>query len=181
VKRIWLLTGEPGVGKTTVLLRLVDELKREGVKIMGFYTVEERVQGVRSGFRIVDVSAGQSYLMASTTVKSDIRFGKYYILKEALTFGAKLILRALEEADLVACDELGPMELLSKELEEAFRRMLRSGKPVVGVVHRKMEHPLLREVRARSDVEIFRVDFSNRNTLSAVLKERVLAFLKEAH
>ena len=43
-----LITGLPGTGKTTVVMRLADRLKR--VKAAGFYTEEIRTGGARNGF-----------------------------------------------------------------------------------------------------------------------------------
>ena len=48
---VLLLTGVPGIGKTTVIRRVADRLK--GRRIGGFYTEEIREQGDRRGFRLV--------------------------------------------------------------------------------------------------------------------------------
>jgi nucleoside-triphosphatase THEP1 len=49
-----LLTGRPGIGKTTVIRRSADLLA--GRPIAGFYTDEIRVAGQRQGFRITAFS-----------------------------------------------------------------------------------------------------------------------------
>ena len=43
-----LLTGRPGIGKTTVIMRLAESLQQLQVK--GFYTEEIRESGRRKGF-----------------------------------------------------------------------------------------------------------------------------------
>ena len=48
---VLLLTGVPGIGKTTVIRRAADRLK--GRRLGGFYTEEIREQGDRRGFRLV--------------------------------------------------------------------------------------------------------------------------------
>jgi nucleoside-triphosphatase len=45
------LTGNPGVGKTTLIRAVVERL--EGITSAGFYTEEIRQIGQRTGFRIV--------------------------------------------------------------------------------------------------------------------------------
>jgi nucleoside-triphosphatase len=42
-----LITGAPGIGKTTVIRRVADELKQKGLH--GFYTEEIREDGERRG------------------------------------------------------------------------------------------------------------------------------------
>ena len=55
-----LLTGVPGVGKTTVVKRVAAALA--GQKIAGFYTEEVRERGQRVGFRIVTLEGEQATL-----------------------------------------------------------------------------------------------------------------------
>lgn len=44
-----LLTGRPGIGKTTVIMRLAEHLEER--EVVGFYTEEIRDRGRRQGFR----------------------------------------------------------------------------------------------------------------------------------
>ena len=45
-----LLTGSPGIGKTTVIRRILKTI--QGVQCSGFYTEERRERGQRRGFKI---------------------------------------------------------------------------------------------------------------------------------
>src|SRR5512134_567631 len=47
---VLLLTGVPGIGKTTVIRRVADRLR--GRRLAGFYTEEIRENGDRRGFRL---------------------------------------------------------------------------------------------------------------------------------
>jgi len=53
LKKIFFLTGRPGIGKTTVLLRIVEKLKKEGLKVDGLISREVREDGARVGFKII--------------------------------------------------------------------------------------------------------------------------------
>lgn len=55
--RAILLTGSPGVGKTTTIGRLVEHFSDRGKRIEGFTTREVLESGVRVGFRITDIRA----------------------------------------------------------------------------------------------------------------------------
>ena len=50
-QHVLLITGAPGIGKTTVIQRVANELKHKGLR--GFYTEEIREDGERRGFRLV--------------------------------------------------------------------------------------------------------------------------------
>ncbi len=58
-KRVLLLTGIPGVGKTTVLAKTVDLLKQRGYKIGGMVSREVREKGKRVGFEVIDLTSGR--------------------------------------------------------------------------------------------------------------------------
>ncbi|RLE84656.1 MAG: NTPase, partial [Thermoprotei archaeon] len=45
-----LVTGRPGIGKTTAVLRAAEELRRRGLRIGGMVSREVRRGGVRVGF-----------------------------------------------------------------------------------------------------------------------------------
>jgi nucleoside-triphosphatase len=53
---IIVLTGDPGVGKTTALLRLVQGLKARGVKVGGVVSKEIRSNNMRIGFEFIDLA-----------------------------------------------------------------------------------------------------------------------------
>ncbi|MFP3237452.1 MAG: nucleoside-triphosphatase, partial [Vulcanisaeta sp.] len=47
-----LVTGPPGVGKTTLVRKVADYARGLGLKVFGFVTVEVREGGSRVGFKI---------------------------------------------------------------------------------------------------------------------------------
>lgn len=73
--KILLLTGAPGVGKTTVLRKVAAGLS--SWKVAGFYTEEIRsTHGDRYGFRMVCFD-GRSGVMALADFHGPHRIGKY--------------------------------------------------------------------------------------------------------
>jgi len=70
-----VITGEPGVGKTTLIKRLVKAL---GDKAIGFWTEEVRDPKTkkRTGFKII-TTEGKSLLFASKTFTSKHLVGSY--------------------------------------------------------------------------------------------------------
>ena len=91
-KRVLLLTGAPGVGKTTVLIKIVEALKAKGVSVGGMISREAREGNVRVGFEIIDLTNGKHGWLAHVNQKSGPQVGKYHVNIEDLeNIGAKAI------------------------------------------------------------------------------------------
>ena len=177
-KRLLLLTGSPGVGKTTVLLRVVECLKAKGYSVGGMLSREVRSDKTRVGFEILDLSSDRRGWLAHVNQKSGPSVGKYRVNLEDLdNIGANAIVNAAENFDVVVIDEIGPMELFSEKFKEAVRRAVEGGKLVVGVVHWKARDRLIDEVKNREDTEVFVVTYENRNKLHKTITEKAAEHL----
>ena len=131
MQQVYLLTGRPGTGKTSLIKQVVAELKgRAG----GFYTEEMRSQGIRLGFRLITLD-GQQTTLAYTDFDKRYRVGKYGVDIEGLErVGVSALQRAAKQCDLVIVDEIGKMELFSAKFREAVLETIGSGKMVLGTI-----------------------------------------------
>ncbi|MBN1245397.1 NTPase [Candidatus Bathyarchaeota archaeon] len=178
-KRVLLLTGNPGTGKTTVLMKAVSTLKEKGYCVGGMISREAREGGTRVGFEILDLSSGRRGWLAHVNQKAGPQVGKYRVNKEDLDFiGAKAIADAVEKCAVIAIDEIGPMELFSEKFKEAVRKALESRKPVLAVVHWKAKDRLISEAKRREDSETLTVTQENRDKMPETIAQKVLTFLK---
>lgn len=170
------------MGKTTVLFRIVDALKGRGYTVGGMVSREVRSGGVRTGFEILDLSTGKHGWLARVDEKQGPQVGRYHVdLEDLDSVGAGAILNAVLDSDIVAIDEIGPMELFSEKFKDAARKALDSGKLVIGIVHWKAKDRFLDEVRSRSDTETYVVTRENRENLHEVLTGKALDFLSRAN
>jgi len=113
-----LLTGRPGVGKTTVVQAVVRLFPGE---VGGFLTGEIRERGTRKGFSITSVE-GESAVMAHVDFWSSVRVGKYAVDVPAFERIALPGLRdAIQRKRIIVIDEIGKMELASRKFREAVR------------------------------------------------------------
>jgi len=161
---IWLVTGPPGIGKSTAVSKVVLRLKSVGVIIGGCTTSEQKSGGVRVGFEIRDLSSGRSGELASTGSRLGPRVGRYRVnLADLADIGAKGLEKASESSELIVVDEVGPMELVSPEFRKAIRKCIDSGKPILAVVHERLEDDLLNELRA-SATALFTLSVENRDS-----------------
>jgi nucleoside-triphosphatase len=166
------------VGKTTVLTRIVDELKRKGFKVGGMVTNEFRDDDERVGFTIINLSSGTLGWLARTNQRSGPQIGKYHVCLEDLeSVGVKAILDAVAYADVIVIDEVGPMELFSVTFRDAVVKALESGKTVLGTIHRRATHPLIVTIKNRSDTKITEVTTENRSELPASITHEILKSL----
>jgi nucleoside-triphosphatase len=174
--RVFLLTGAPGVGKTTVLIKTVEALKAKGLSVGGMISREVREGGVRVGFEILDLSSAKHGWLAQVKVQSGPQVGRYHVnLGDLDSIGTAAITKALENCSVVAIDEIGPMELYSPKFKQAVAQALESKKLVLAVVHGKAKDPLVTQVKRRVDAEIFNVTFANREKLPEQLIRKALA------
>ena len=177
-KRVLLLTGVPGVGKTTVLTKTVEALKTKGIEVGGMISREAREGNVRVGFEIIDLASGKHGWLAHINQKSGPQVGKYHVnLEDLEIIGAEAILEVTEKCAVVAIDEIGPMELFSVKFKQAVKQALESKKLVLAVIHGKAHDPLISEARQRGDAEIFSVTLANRERLPQQLSKQTLNFL----
>ncbi len=163
---IWLITGPPGVGKSTAVSKVVLRLKSAGVIVGGCTTSEKRSGGVRVGFEVRDLTTGRTGELASATSKFGPRVGRYRVnLTDLAKIGAAGLEGASSSSEVIVVDEVGPMELVSPEFRKAVRRCIDSGRPMLAVVHERLEDDLLNELRGKATA-LFRLSVENRDAVS---------------
>jgi len=164
VKKVILLTGKPGTGKTAIIKEVIAKTK---LKAGGFYTEEIRVDGIRQGFRIVSLD-GREAILAHINISSPYHISRYKVDIESLNkVAVPAIHRASKECDLVVIDEIGKMELLSPQFRKAMLQAINNGKKVLGTIMLNSQ-PLVDEIKYHHEVKVLLVINSNRNQ---VLKE----------
>ena len=106
-----LITGRPGIGKTTLIKKVFNFLSEnfKNLKINGFITEEIREKGKRTGFKIIFLNQNKEFVFASIYFKTNFKIGKYSVkVKEFENEIEKLIL-INKDSDLLLIDEIGPM------------------------------------------------------------------------
>ncbi|MGY4706988.1 NTPase [Candidatus Bipolaricaulota sp. J31] len=167
------VTGHPGVGKTTLVLRVVE---RVPLKCGGMITKEIRKIGRRVGFSVHDVLTGKEGVLAHIHLERGPKLGRYRInLRDLDEVGAAAIERALAECDLIVVDEVGPMELHSERFIRAVERALESDKHLLVTVHRASNHHLAYRIRHEVD-HFFRLTATKRDRIT----EEIIGLLLRA-
>ena len=158
----YLLTGEPGIGKTTALKKILEAIGRD--RCGGFYTEEARIDGVRTGFRVVTL-AGLTGEIAAVTSMSSLRVGKYGVDLESLeAVGVGSIYEALRTKECVVIDEIGPMQLFSAAFKQAVLDVLASPRVLLGTVVQR-PYEWANELKERPQVRMFTLTLETRDRI----------------
>jgi len=168
--QVVLLTGRPGVGKTTVIRAVVERL---GIPAGGFYTAEIREGRARKGFKLITLD-GQEAVMAHVDLPGPPRVSKYGVDVRAIDrVAVPAIQRAVEAGGLVVIDEIGPMELYSEAFKGAVLRAVESGRPVLATIMLRPNR-WADKLKRRPGVRLIEVTRANRDTLP----EQLVAMLR---
>jgi nucleoside-triphosphatase len=162
-----LLTGRPGVGKTTLIRVVAEGLPRE--RLAGFVTEEIRVRGERRGFALVTFDGRRSTL-AHVDRDGPPRVGKYGVDVGTLEAVARSALAVRRGVTLYLVDEIGKMECLSPAFVEATRVLLDAGVPVVATIGQRGDG-FIAEVKRRRDVTLWEITRANRDAMPARVRE----------
>jgi len=163
--RTLLLTGRPGVGKTTIIKQVAQAL---GERAGGFYTEEIRGPGGRKGFRLVTILAGgREAIVAHHEFRTRNRVGRYGVDVATLdAVGVAALREAMRSRDVIIVDEIGKMELFSGEFRGAVLKAMSSSKIVVATVMQQ-NHDWVVALKGMPQVTMWQVTESNRNEMSA--------------
>ena len=168
---IIVLTGAPGVGKTTAVIRVTRALKERGIKVGGIVSRELRTNNMRIGFEFIDLTTNDRNVLASITGNGP-KVGKYFVNLAGCRFAAERLTNAIRNSEVIICDEIGPMELKSRDFIDSVKDLLDADKKVIVVVHQKLQHLLIDEFRNKSSL-LINVDLENREKVNQILLDRL--------
>lgn len=160
-KKHILITGVPGIGKTTLIRKLAEELK--DFHPAGFYTAEIREWGIRKGFELVSLN-GKRGLLSHVDIKSPFIVGKYRVDVQGFEDFLGATLSLFSSTRLVVIDEIGKMECLSAIFKNRIREILDSEKILIATIALRGTG-FIEEIKKRDDVRLFEITQSNRNSL----------------
>ena len=171
-----LIVGRPGVGKTTLMKRLVHAVRPHAID--GFLTEECREAEQRVGFWLSPLD-GRQVLLAHRQFEHGPRVGPYRVNVEVLDHVAvPVIRRGIQQAFLLFLDELGRMELCSDQFAQAVQEAFDHGPSIVATAGIS-PIPFLQALKRRKDVEIVPLTSTNRGAVEEELTARLQALCAE--
>jgi len=166
-----LITGLPGIGKTTLIKKLCEALK--SFHPVGFYTEEIREGSERKGFELMSLE-GTKGLLSHKEIKSPYKVGQYRVDIKGFEDFLGSVSFFDPSTRVIIIDEIGKMECLSLRFQEILKEILDSEKWVIATIALKGSG-LIAEVKKRQDVKLSEITKKNRDSL---LKE-ILDFISQ--
>jgi nucleoside-triphosphatase len=166
-----LIAGLPGVGKTTLIVRLLGKLK--SFDPAGFYTAEIRKNNIRQGFELIGLD-GSKAILSHVNFISTYKIGKYGVDIETFErFMAKIDFFNPSHR-LIIIDEIGKMECLSKKFRDMIELLLAENKFLIATIASRGDR-FIEKVKTHSKVELFDLTEANRNEMP----ERIIEIIEE--
>jgi len=162
-----LITGAPGVGKTTVIKNLCADPRH--LNPVGFYTQEIREQGVRKGFELVSLD-GRRSILSHVDIESHHRVGKYGVDVAGFERFLDTIDFNCPTTGLIVIDEIGKMECLSQKFRTLLIRWLDAEKRLLATIAFK-GGGIIQEVKRREDAILLEVTYRERDTIPSRIVE----------
>jgi nucleoside-triphosphatase len=161
MESVYLLTGRPGVGKTTVIRKTLFLLP---IKAGGFYTEEIRKNGLRKGFKLVTLDHRET-ILSHVDSQGHNRVGKYTVNVQNLdSVGVEAVQEAIKDSDLIVIDEIGKMELFSPAFKSSVLQAVSSGKKMLGTIMSKSDS-FADRIKQLPNVKIIETTPANRDKL----------------
>jgi len=168
----YFISGMPKAGKTTLLRKLVEKMRANGLKVGGFLSPEEKAHGTRTGFYVEDIETGRIERLAEEGIDGP-KVAKYHVDTKSFESLAVPVLEAAGRYDVIIIDEIGRMEMKSTKFGELLSRILESDTPVVAALSRDY----IEDYKAWGEVQILTP--SNRSRIYLDLLEKVMKYKKK--
>ncbi|KAI5631877.1 NTPase domain-containing protein [Phthorimaea operculella] len=177
--KFFILTGEPGVGKTTLVKKLTEIVGDKGVKCSGFYTEEVRKNRVREGFDVVTLDGQRGRLARDQTLLQGPikhKVGKYGVLiQEFENVALPTLLKTQDSTThLLVIDEIGKMEFFSEQFKGRVRDIFSAASDcvVLATIPVRKGDALIESIKNSPRGKVWLVTRENRNTIhEEILKE----------
>ncbi|CAN6541400.1 uncharacterized protein LOC126605000 isoform X2 [Malus sylvestris] len=179
-----LVTGPPGVGKSTLVMRVFETLKASypNLKIQG----EVREGSERVGFQVVTLD-GRTAPLSSSTISSpeSLRWptvGKYKVDVASFESLALPELQVREDTDLFIVDEVGKMELFSSSFFPCVLRILESNVPFLATVPIPKfgrDIPAVARLKNHPGATMFTLSKGNRDAVKEEIYSHLVALLSK--
>ncbi len=162
-----LITGKPKSGKSTLLKKLVSDIPNK----VGFVTNEILGQAGRVGFE-AETFAGEKTTIAHVDFQTPQQVSKYFVdtnnleavLPKVAKFGAN---------DFLYLDEIGQMQLLSKEFKQLVLKYLDSPNTCLATLSCIFEDDFTRALKERNDITLVEISAEDREEKERLIRQLI--------
>jgi len=153
-KKVYIVTGEVGEGKTTFLLRLTEMLKEKGIRVGGLLAPRITEGTITTGYDIIDIGSGIREPFLRLTNREITGVERFTQMEQGFRAG----LDALDpqnngDSDLMVIDEAGPLELRGEGWSERISGLLNVNQwQIILVVRKSLVEEMIRKFGLKDPV-----------------------------
>lgn len=172
---VYIISGEPGEGKTTFLMEILKALSGTDIRLRGFVAPGYFHDGLRSGFSVIDVATGISEeLCSAIPFPGCEQHGRFYFRAEGLSLGHKALLDHLipDMTDLLVIDEVGRFEMKGEVWSDCIDTVVkRSFPPMIWTVRCNLVEAVINKWSLRRAIVITLGSMTHNEFMDDLLKE----------
>jgi nucleoside-triphosphatase THEP1 len=169
-RKIYIITGSIGEGKTTQVQRIVNELQNRGIPLSGVYSPRIMDQGQTTGYDVVDIESGrrEPFMRLADNDTLD-RIGRYSILPEGYSAGlAALAKSRTNNSRLVVIDEVGKLDINNHGWAENISELVNGSQFLVLAVRDTFTDQVIEKWNLK-DYSVFKVSDNPHQLVSELL------------
>ena len=123
---VYIISGEQGSGKTTMLKSIIAELQSKGVKVGGFLAEGSWKNGIRDGFSLLRIIDSYAIPLCQSKPKEGyFNLGRFWFNPDAIKIGEEsLSIDMTKDMSILVIDEIGIFELQKKVWYNSFMQIL---------------------------------------------------------
>lgn len=154
-RRVYLVTGTIGEGKTAWLVKLAGQLRERGVRVGGILALRIVEEGRTTGYDVSDISTGVRTPFLRHTGAEAIGVERFTALDAGYEAGKNALHPEVNrEKDVIIADEAGPLELRGQGWSERLSWLLKESTAILIIAVRKN---LVEEVNDRFGINGARI------------------------
>ncbi|MFA5648122.1 MAG: nucleoside-triphosphatase [Bacteroidales bacterium] len=169
-RKIYIITGSIGEGKTTQVQKIVSELQSRGIPLSGVYSPRIMELGQTTGYDVVDIQSGrrEPFLRLAENENFE-RIGRYSILPEGYNFGRTALKNSsIDNNRLVIIDEVGKLDLDNQGWAESIAELVNSSQFLVFAVRDTFAELVINKWDLK-DYSVFKVSDNPHQLVSELL------------
>ena len=169
-----LILGESKIGKSTILKKIINNLKSKEYNVGGFITKPKKLHKNEFGFDMIDLTTLNQVYYASNNFNIGPKIDQIRVsINELSEFCKNRLYPAIPVSDVFILDKISKMELCSNSIKEYIYNLISIPKPVIGVIDFFIHDKVLDQVR-RSTSDFIEVTIENRDMLPDKITEIIL-------
>lgn len=139
-RKVFIVTGDIGAGKTAWLVKLTGLLKEKGVRVGGILALRIMEEGRATGYDINDIRSGSRTPFLRQTGDATMGVERFTVDDAGYKAGIKALDSAVSHhSDVIIIDEVGPLELREQGWHDRISDLLHeSGAKIILAVRRSL-------------------------------------------